>query len=362
MAQAPGIIQRNKIYVVLTVFILSINIIVFAGWLGERSAIERGEKPAAEEVSPAGAEESRKIFDEEEIARRQEKIEKLAEEDPRLYFLLAAVNLSVLFVIFLGFVIDGYLAVRFFKKKPIDIRLAEPEKPRWGLADIVRVIIIFLSAGYAFVIVRSFMADSFAVFYNPNFRMVFDTAFMNIVGIAVIFYFVRKKHGQEMNAIGLGRVDMARGIFFGAAGYIALIPVLVVIMAVTYFVVRCIGYEPPVQPIVEVFMEEKDTSILWMSALFAAVFGPIAEEIFFRGFMYPAVREKWGKAAGIIGTSVIFSFLHAHIAGFLPIIALGILLTYLYEKTGTLMVPIAVHIIHNVGMVTLVFIMRGVGV
>lgn len=362
MGRAPGIIQRNKIYVVLTVFILSINVLVFAGWLGQRSVIERDDRPAAEEVSPAPGRESRKIFDEQEIAERQKKIEKLAGENPGLYFLVAAVNLSLLFVIFLGFLIDICLAVRFFKKKPIDIRLAKPEKPRWGLADIVRVIIIFLSAGYAFVFARSYMVHSFAVFSNPNFLMVFDTAVMNIVGIAVVFYFVLRKYGQKMSAMGLAGVDMVRGIFFGAAGYIALIPVLVAVMAVTFFVVRSIGYEPPVQPIVEVFMEEKETSVLWMSALFAAVFGPIAEEIFFRGFMYPAVREKWGKAVGIIGTSVIFSFLHAHVAGFMPIIALGILLAYLYEKTGSLMVPMAVHMIHNLGMVMLVFIMRGIGI
>ena len=122
------------------------------------------------------------------------------------------------------------------------------------------------------------------------------------------------------------------------------------------------GYEPPVQPIVGVLLEERDTSILWMSAFFAAVFGPVAEEIFFRGFMYPAVKEKWGKTAGIIGTSVIFSFLHVHVVGVLPIIALGVFLAYLYEKTGTLLVPIAVHIIHNVSMVILVFLVRGVGI
>jgi membrane protease YdiL (CAAX protease family) len=47
--------------------------------------------------------------------------------------------------------------------------------------------------------------------------------------------------------------------------------------------------------------------------------------------------------------------------GFLPIMALGLLLTYLYEKTGSLVSSMAVHIMHNVAMVILVFLARNIG-
>jgi uncharacterized protein len=364
MRQIANIIRRNKLYACLAIFILAINILVFAGWLSERSAQESMEQAVSEEAppQPAGESGSSKIFDEEDILLRQKKIESLARTEPVLYLFIVAVNLTILFVIFSGFLIDAYLGIRFFRKEPVDIRLRKPEKPRWKFSDIVRVVLIFVSAGYIFVIFQSLAARQFTIFGNTNFRMVFDTALMNIVGIIVIFHFVRKKYSQDTSAIGFGRVDLLKGVTFGMVGYIALVPVLVGIMAATYFVVKKIGYEPPVQPIVDVFMKEKETSILWMSAVFAAIFGPVAEEIFFRGFMYPVVREKWGITAGIIGTSVIFSLLHAHIVGFLPIMALGVLLAYLYEKTGSLIVPMAVHMAHNLGMVVLVFLMRSVGV
>jgi membrane protease YdiL (CAAX protease family) len=120
-------------------------------------------------------------------------------------------------------------------------------------------------------------------------------------------------------------------------------------------------YRPPVQPIVEVFMEEKETAVLWISTLFAAIFGPIAEEIFFRGFMYGAVKKSFGVFWGMVVTASVFAILHAHAVGFFPIMVLGLLLAYLYEKTGSLVPSMAVHIMHNVGMVVLVFLMRGVG-
>jgi membrane protease YdiL (CAAX protease family) len=40
---------------------------------------------------------------------------------------------------------------------------------------------------------------------------------------------------------------------------------------------------------------------------------------------------------------------------------LGLLLTYLYERTGTLVSSITVHIIHNLSMVFLVFLVKQAG-
>ena len=184
---------------------------------------------------------------------------------------------------------------------------------------------------------------------------------MNIAGIAVIFHFVFRKYAQSASAIGLSRVNAGKVFLTAVTGYAAIVPILVGIMLLTFLFVKSIKYEPPMQPILEVFIEEKKASVLWLSTIFAAVFGPVAEELFFRGFMYPAVKKKWGITAAILGTAIIFSFLHSHIVGFLPIMVLGIFLAYLYEKTGSLFVPIVVHVAHNTAMVAMVFLVRAVG-
>ena len=244
----------------------------------------------------------------------------------------------------------------------MDIFLCPVEKAKWKLADVFRVILIFLFAGYVFAFVQMFFTTRFPILRNVNFRMVTDTAFMNIAGIAVIFYFVFLKYRQSASAIGLSRVSLKKAVLTAGIGYAAFLPILIAIMMLIFFFVNIIKYEPPVQPIVEVFILEKRASVLWISTLFAAIFGPVAEEIFFRGFLYPAAKKKWGIFAAIMGTSFIFSLLHSHLVGFLPIMALGVLLTYLYEKTGSLLVPITVHVMHNVGMVILVFMTRAIGI
>ena len=127
-------------------------------------------------------------------------------------------------------------------------------------------------------------------------------------------------------------------------------------------IIKLVAYEPSVQPIVKMFIEEKATGVLWFSALFTSIFGPVDEEIFFRGFMYPAVKKKVGIIAAFLITSGIFALLHVHPTGFLPIMAIGALLVYAYESTGTLLAPILVHITHNLMMLILVFIVKQTGI
>ncbi len=363
MGKISDIIKNNKLYAALAVFILLINLLVFA----EKYLPELPEKEGAvvaeervEEKEEAQKEET-KLFNDDDIKARQEKIEELAYENPTLYIFVGLVNLAILFAAFIGLLLNAYFLVRFFKREPFDIRVMDRERPLWTIGDVIRVSLIFLSFGYVFVIFQAMVVKAFPLLRNENFRMVFNTTMMNVVGISVIFYFVVNKYGQGIRAIGLTSKGLSKSVFYAAVSYVALIPVLLLMMAAIFFVTKWIKYQPPVQPIVEVFMEEKETAVLWISTIFAAVFGPVAEEIFFRGFMYGAIRKTLGVFWGMVITAAVFSFLHAHIVGFLPIMALGILLAYLYEKTGSLVPSMMVHVFHNVGMVLLVFLMRSIG-
>lgn len=373
MGKIAGFFGKNWIYAAMTVFILAINLLIIA----DKALVEKADKekqaasqqvPAADDQAKAKAEEESEkkpptVFpSDDEVKARQDKLTDLAEKNPKLYMFFGLMNIFIFYVILAGIIIDIVFIVKFFRRKPVQLDGIPHIDPKWGFGDVVRVVLIFLTSGYLFVIFQAFAAKSLPILYNDNFRMVFNTFMMNLVGISVIVYFVHRKYGQDIKAIGLTARGAARNVLYAVTGYIALIPVLLVIMIVTFYVTRLFKYEPPVQPIVQVFMEEKQTMVLWISTIFAAVFGPVAEEIFFRGFMYPVLRKGLGVFWGMMIVSAVFSFLHAHIVGFLPIFALGLLLVWLYEKTGSLVTCMAVHIMHNVAMVVLVFVVRSIGV
>ncbi|MDD4013600.1 MAG: type II CAAX endopeptidase family protein [Candidatus Omnitrophica bacterium] len=368
MRKLIDLLFKNKIYLAMVLFIIALNALIYVDKRDHRSEVSSEESHSGEktkdseeafreEESPASS-----LFpDEQEIKLRQEKLLALASENPKLYFFLGIFNMMMLYVIFGGVILNVILMIRAVRRQPISISGGPPAEAKWTLGDVIRVVLIFLTSGYAFIIVQALAAPSVPILYNDNFRMVFNTAVINIVGISVILYFVRRS-GQGPEALGITRENTGRNIGYAALGYLALIPVLLVIMLLTYQVTRIFHYEPPVQPIVEVFMKEKETSVLVLSTIFAAVFGPVAEEIFFRGFMYPAVRKSTGRIPAMVITSAVFAFLHAHLVGFLPIFVLGMLLVYLFERTASIVPSVLVHIFHNVAMVAFVFVMRAAGI
>lgn len=142
----------------------------------------------------------------------------------------------------------------------------------------------------------------------------------------------------------------------------ALVPVLILILAIVMIITNITKYVPERQPVVELFLKEKGMAFLTYSSLFAAIVGPIIEELFFRGFMYGALKKYIGIFWAMTATACLFAALHTHIVGFFPIMALGMLLAYIYEKTGTLVASVTVHVVHNLSMILLVFLVKQIGI
>ena len=93
--------------------------------------------------------------------------------------------------------------------------------------------------------------------------------------------------------------------------------------------------------------------------LFSFTFAPIAEETFFRGFLYNSFRARMPWIIAILIQCLIFGFGH-FFGGMHAIVAffLGVLLTVIYEWRKTLVTPIFVHAgINFVASLGVVFMM-----
>jgi len=81
------------------------------------------------------------------------------------------------------------------------------------------------------------------------------------------------------------------------------------------------------------------------------VAAPLSEEIFFRGFVFGGLRRRLPLWPAAIIAGALFGAVHftgASSAGVLPQLAvLGIILCWLYDKTGSIWPTIAVHMLNN---------------
>ena len=74
-----------------------------------------------------------------------------------------------------------------------------------------------------------------------------------------------------------------------------------------------------------------------------AVVTPVVEEVFFRGFVFAGLAPRLGVVQAMVVSSVVFSVFHLGVGVFIPIFVTGLLLAWLYHRTGSLWPGVLAH-------------------
>ena len=89
------------------------------------------------------------------------------------------------------------------------------------------------------------------------------------------------------------------------------------------------------------------SSPLAFASLAVIGFAPWAEEIFFRGFLFPGFSRAWGVAAGIIVSGLLFGAVHFLYQSFVPIAAVGLVFAFTYSRSRNLLSTMIAHVAFN---------------
>jgi membrane protease YdiL (CAAX protease family) len=94
----------------------------------------------------------------------------------------------------------------------------------------------------------------------------------------------------------------------------------------------------------------------WLFLFLGAVTAPIAEEVFFRGFLFGMFWRAGRICLGILFTSLLFAAAHISDAYNTPaLLLIGICLAWLYYRTRSLVAPIVAHVLNNGIGISLLF-------
>ncbi len=90
----------------------------------------------------------------------------------------------------------------------------------------------------------------------------------------------------------------------------------------------------------------------YVMSVFAISFGPLMEELFFRGFLYPVLARRMGAAWGILLTALPFGLMHMFQYGYawgvvLLIFLMGVVCTAVRAATGSVAASFLVHVGYN---------------
>ena len=220
----------------------------------------------------------------------------------------------------------------------------------WNLLDVAKAVAIFL----VLAAWNTFSKISLTV-KNPPLAVKPLTVALSMIFVYAIllfwvwFFSVRKYH-TTWKSLGFVSFDFLDAFVIGLI-WLFIIGVLVSTYAI---VAGKFGFKPSPEAVDSIPRLFGNSLMGMILATFtAAVIAPFVEEIFFRGFLYPAIRKQVGVGWAIIISAVIFGFMHASVWKMVPIVLIGMILAYLYEKEKSLGPPIMLHAFYNFALIML---------
>jgi membrane protease YdiL (CAAX protease family) len=189
-------------------------------------------------------------------------------------------------------------------------------------------------------------------------QMIIATLSIQGAGLVFMTLFVREHGLNWAEAFGLSN-HCGRAVLFGVLTACIFLPFARLLQEVSFELMTRLPHLP-INPEQEVVQTLRQASV-WAQrvAMGAAtiLLAPLAEEMFFRGILYPAIKQAGFPRLALWGTSVVFAAIHLTPVIFLPLLVLALLLVWLYEKTDNLLAPIAAHSLFNGLNFAMVYVM-----
>lgn len=202
--------------------------------------------------------------------------------------------------------------------------------------------------GYRLVDRIGMTADNFGIF-------VLVCQSIGLLTCLAIITHKLKTTGMTWSDVGFQRFKWFKALRYIAGYYLTLIGLLVVVSIVAMAFLN--GADVPKPP----HVGGGDAGVLslmggfWYTFALTVVLAPIIEEVVFRGVLLPAIARRYGWLIGVIGSSLIFMFVHLNPVQMISVLPLGIYLAVMYRKTGSIYPGIALHAVWNFGTLMIAY-------
>ena len=161
-------------------------------------------------------------------------------------------------------------------------------------------------------------------------------------------FFLLRIYSEPLSAFGLSMRRFTVASLCGTAVGVAL-------SAAGFVYAQVLGWlgSYAENPYIDLFRESNSPGLRASAILVAVVLAPIAEELFFRAFVFSVVRLVTSTKLAFAISSTLFALAHFSVEWFIVNWLFGAILAALLQRTGSLVAPIAGHMTLNaVGLIS----------
>jgi len=168
-----------------------------------------------------------------------------------------------------------------------------------------------------------------------------------LAGLGVVLLFLRVRGIPLRPLVGVARPigrDLSIGLGLGLLAVVASTLIVSLLVALS-------GSEATPEQVLTGGL--LDTPLQVMLAVIAGVvLAPVAEELIFRALLHRGLRQRLRIVPATVLSSVLFAVVHFDVAFSQPLALVGltlvgVILAVAYERTGSLIVPVVIHAVHN---------------
>jgi len=172
--------------------------------------------------------------------------------------------------------------------------------------------------------------------------------------LAGTFYSVVVRHKSTLSAIGIKLEGMGKSLTWGVG---LGVPLFIGALGLAYISQLITGPTTSNSPISrsmnQVATAGVSTGFVFLLVFTLVVLAPVCEEIFFRGYLYPALRNRMDMQPAMILNGILFAAAHFELVGFLPRMLLGYGLCYMYDRNRNLAASMLGHALYNALLIVL---------
>jgi membrane protease YdiL (CAAX protease family) len=162
--------------------------------------------------------------------------------------------------------------------------------------------------------------------------------------VMVVYFYARQGSPYPWQALGIRKTNPGKTLFFIIAGIISILVTSFLYSAfLNYFHIP-----NPDQSKAITRMFGSSLIGLIVTFIVVVIIAPFAEELLFRGFLYPSFKNNWGVAWAIVVTSFLFALAHVSALILLPVyFFIGAVLAFLREKNNSVIPSMLLHALNN---------------
>lgn len=167
--------------------------------------------------------------------------------------------------------------------------------------------------------------------------------------LVLIPHFLREQQLSWQEAFGLGN-NQRQAIMMGVILACVFVPLGI---GLQWLSAEVMVHLPHLQlkPQEQEAVQTLQMAVTWfprlMLGVVTIVLAPAAEEMLFRGILYPVIKRAGYPRLALWGTALLFATIHLNLVTFVPLLVLALALTLLYERTDNLLGPITAHALFN---------------